>query len=150
MAPPAFSWESETSPLIGLSYSDFSHHSSVTYQIWFYASSSTSYLVWFLCRLILPKIWAKGFPPLQWFIWQTEFEPLKMFIFKRQDLGLQCQIPLTHLKLWCWSLNCKLRLWVKFQTSSTPPYDRFWWGLFFLLFLLLLLLLWHVENKVNS
>ena len=32
-------------------------------------------------------------------------------------------------------------LWVKFQPSSTPPSDRFWWGVLVVLVVLVLLVL---------
>ena len=46
------------------------------------------------------------------------------------------KLHFKDLKLCNWSLNCMLSLYNKFQTSSTPPLNRFWWGFLFFLFLL--------------
>ena len=42
----------------------------------------------------------------------TKFGDIDIFCYVRikyefeQDLGLQCQTPLSDTKFWCWSLNC--------------------------------------------
>ena len=41
-------------------------------------------------------------------------------------------------------------LWVKFQPSSTPPSDRFWWGVLVLVLLVVLLLVVLVTGVKQS
>ena len=41
-------------------------------------------------------------------------------------------------------------LWVKFQPSSTPPSDRFWWGVLVVLLVLVLLLVLLVTGIKQS
>ena len=65
------------------------------------------------------------------------------------DFGVVLLVLLVTWVMWTSKLNQKpmIGLCVKFQPSSTPPSDRFWWGVVLLVLLVLVLLVTWVKQS---